>query len=105
MLKHFQRCHSTAIVTINVLVLSEALGELPEFAGVVCARHGFGSSRWHSKERLFGDLLGYLYPCRRVCVQLCSIFRYGDLTHRVAWVVVNQRNLLKRGLGWNLLMV
>ncbi len=30
-----------ACVTIDVLVLGEALGELPEFADVVCACHEF----------------------------------------------------------------
>jgi hypothetical protein len=29
-----------AFVTIDVLVLGEALGEVPEFADVVCACHG-----------------------------------------------------------------
>ena len=37
--QYFQWCDAVACVTIDVLVLGETLGELPEFANVVCARH------------------------------------------------------------------
>lgn len=49
-----------AIVTIDVLVLGEALSELPEFANVVCARHG-SENVWRVKKRLPVIMLGYLY--------------------------------------------
>ena len=72
--KHFQRRDSMTFVTINVLVLCEALGELPELADVVWACHGV--EKWGAfEEAVVSNLLVYLYFHRCVVHRLNVLLR------------------------------
>lgn len=61
-----------AFVTIYVVILGEALGELPESADVVCACHGLKVVD-ESKKRLPASILEYLYCSGRRWAQLLTM--------------------------------
>ena len=74
-------------MTIDVCVLGETLGELPQFADVVCARHGVEDADWIEEVSVGGHawiLISFEW-------MLGSADDYTDLTDGVRYAVSTVR--------------
>lgn len=86
-MQYFQWCDAVACVTIDVCVLGETLGELPEFADVVCARHGVEDADWIEEV----SVGGHAWILISIPWVLDLAVDYADLTDSAQNVVSTNR--------------